>query len=510
MTEPSLPVEALHEAFEDIPNEVAHHGTTEPRPHEVYVVPGHEKALNPDVPVVVGDRGTGKSFWSAALNGDATRTLIADQLRRLRLHNVDVSWGYSSESGSQSHPSRRGLRKLRQKDGYDAEDIWRAVILHQLLPASNDGFFAGAENWTERVRRITDDPDGEERLLADIDQDLQRRDKRHLIVFDALDRLGDDWAAIRDLLQGLLRVSLDLRSRRAIRIKLFLRPDMWEDRSIWAFPDASKLHHGRVMLEWRRVDLYGLLWHVLGNHREKGAAFRDWCSRMHTHGFTETEAGGEAVHLVPSALRTDEAAQSHLLKDIASQFMGRDRRRGKTYTWLPTHLADAKGQVSPRSFLLALKTAHAVTRERAAKEGKLLHFDGIKQGVQEASLIRRQELEEDYPWIRTVLEPLHGMTVPCTAGELRKRWRKGKVIETIRAEAERARAEDNDASKGPYLPPHALEQVGSPADSEEDALIEALIEVGVMSRTADGRLNMPDLFRVAAGIGRRGGVRAIR
>lgn len=44
----------------------------------------------------------------------------------------------------------------------------------------------------------------------------------------------------------------------------------------------------------------------------------------------------------------------------------------------------------------------------------------------------------------------------------------------------------------------------------KDALIEVVIEIGVMSRMADGRLNMPDLCRVAAGIGRRGGVRAIR
>lgn len=46
-------------------------------------------------------------------------------------------------------------------------------------------------------------------------------------------------------------------------------------------------------------------------------------------------------------------------------------------------------------------------------------------------------------------------------------------------------------------------------NGHEQALIQTLIEIGVMSTIPDGRLNIPDLFRVAAGIGRRGGVRAI-
>ncbi|WP_372609844.1 hypothetical protein [Halomonas sp.] len=36
------------------------------------------------------------------------------------------------------------------------------------------------------------------------------------------------------------------------------------------------------------------------------------------------------------------------------------------------------------------------------------------------------------------------------------------------------------------------------------------IEIGVMNRTAEGWLNISDLFRVAAGVSRRGGVSAIR
>ena len=42
---------------------------------------------------------------------------------------------------------------------------------------------------------------------------------------------------------------------------------------------------------------------------------------------------------------------------------------------------------------------------------------------------------------------------------------------------------------------------------KHDALIQALIDIGVANRIPDGRLNIPDLFRVAAGMGRKGGVK---
>lgn len=506
MTAPDVPVAQLRPAFQAIPEDVAHHGTEAPTPQSVYVVPGHESALNPDTPVVVGDRGTGKSFWSASLNDEAARRVISRQLKRLRLDRVCVGWGYSSEPSNRSHPSRRVLRRLLE-EGHDPESIWRAVILHQLAGRGGVTLFDGADTWGERVHRVARDPETEERLFYRLDAELQERGERHLVVFDALDRLGDDWGHIRKLLQGLLRVGLDLRGYRAVRTKLFLRPDMWEDKAIWAFPDASKLTHAPVLLEWRRADLYGLLWHRLANDPQSGEVFRDWLAKAHRQRFESIEADASEVHVVPERLRTVEAAQAELLQEIASPFMGRNRRRGKTYTWLPTHLADAKGQISPRSFLVALKQAQLITEQQFGESGMLLHYEGIKRGVQEASRIRLKELQEDYPWIDKILDPLKGMTVPVATDELHSRWRENGVVRSIQAEA--SRLEGQNEQERPYLPPHALESRAA-GQSEEDALVQAAIEIGVMNRTADGRLNIPDLFRVAAGIGRRGGVRPVR
>jgi hypothetical protein len=35
-------------------------------------------------------------------------------------------------------------------------------------------------------------------------------------------------------------------------------------------------------------------------------------------------------------------------------------------------------------------------------------------------------------------------------------------------------------------------------------------EIGVMQRLPDGRIQMPDVYRIAFGLGRRGGVKALK
>ena len=502
--EAGIPTEAIRRAFDALPSDVAKYTTEPPRLSDIYVVPGHEKALNPEMPLVVGDRGTGKSFWSAALIGAESRELIDKQFRRLNLASLHVTTGFSAERSPRQHPSRQTLESLRA-DGHKPEAIWRTVVLFQL--AASVGRELQGSNWTERVNFVNDNPEIEERLLREVDSDLSSSARQHLIVFDALDRLGSSWLIIRELVQGLLRVALDLRGYKAIKTKLFIRPDMAQDRAIWSFQDASKLQHSRVLLEWRRVDLYGLLWHWLANrprsqHNDHDD-FRAWCEGLYTERFEEIVVGSESpVYVVPLALRSDEARQEDLLLRLASKYMGRNRRRGKTYTWLPTHLADANGNVSPRSFLIALRRAQESSRDRGS--GEVLHYEGIKDGVRQASDVRLAELLEDYPWVDAVLTPLRGLTVPASPGEFKARWKNASVVNQIsNVDVDYHKTHD----ERPSLPPHALEAVSS--GEKEDGLVDALVEIGVLSRMADQRLNMPDLFRVAAGIGRKGGVRAI-
>jgi hypothetical protein len=67
----------VRKAFEKLPQESAHLATNAPKWAEVFTPNDHQGALDPDRSVVVGDRGTGKSFWSSVLINQDIRNLVA-------------------------------------------------------------------------------------------------------------------------------------------------------------------------------------------------------------------------------------------------------------------------------------------------------------------------------------------------------------------------------------------------------------------------------------------------
>jgi hypothetical protein len=195
--------------------------------------------------------------------------------------------------------------------------------------------------------------------------------------------------------------------------------------------------------------------------------------------------------MVPEELRSDSNAQRIVFHAMTGEWMGRDRRRGFPYTWLPNHLGDARRQVSPRSFLAALRYA-ALDDPRPDQE-YALHYESIKKGVQEASKIRVQEIEEDYPWVRRLLGSLTGISVPCSFDEIKEIWVQSRVLEELK---------DLIGAAAVRLPPSRIEK-------GPDGVLEDLIALGIVERIGDGRINLPDVYRVGYGIGRRGGVKPV-
>ena len=123
-----------------------------------------------------------------------------------------------------------------------------------------------------------------------------------------------------------------------------------------------------------------------------------------------------------------------------------------------------------------------------------LHYDSIKTGVQEASKIRVSELREDYPWVDRVLSPLSGKVVPCEFEEIKERWENEGIMDQLF---------DKWVDDDVKLPPRHIYQ-GS------EGIRDDLESLGVFLRLRDERVNIPDVFRVGYGVGRRGGVRPIR
>ena len=457
--------------------EVAHLAVDAPSLDQIFSPRSHVGALDPSRSLVVGNRGVGKSFWSAVLAHEATRNHVANRYPRLHLETYKVELGFHEAAGKVEGfaPSALELSSLKNA-GIDVDATWQAVLLRALGTVP-----VGGNDLAELSKWISANPLQFERLMREADAALGAQGERFLLIFDALDRLGRDWTTIRTLTRGLLRLALDVRGFRNIRVKLFMRIDQAADDSLFSFQDASKLLTEQVNLVWERRDLYGMIYQRLWSSENADLGFKKLLS---------SSLIATAREITMPDLLEQESLQSRVFYRIAGEFMGSDARRGRTYSWLHGHLADAFEQASPRSFLTALRTAaHSPAPSRTA-----IDSNGLKSGVQAASAVRVQQLKEDFDWIGSALRALQGLEVPCHPTAFIRRWKDRGTIAEIEA----------GLAQSEKLGPVEFEL--APAD-KGSALLDSLETIGVIERRGDFSINMPDLFRVEAGIKRRGGVK---
>lgn len=458
--------------------ETAHIASNQPDLNQIYAPASHHNALDPRRALVVGNRGVGKSFWSAVLAHDASRLHIAPKYPRLPLASLRVQLGFHEAAGKREDlaPSAGELAALLSS-GYQPLEIWRAVLLRSLASTEASAF----SNTKQAADWVREDTLRYEHSMRTSDGKLRAEGSQFLLVFDAIDRLGSDWPTIRLLSEGILRLALDVRGYTNIRVKVFMRVDQASDDALFRFPDASKIRTERVSLVWGRRDLYGMLFHRLLLNDETAQAIREIATSVSLSGHEDY-----IYHIM-----NIEWYQAHIFSIIAGEYMGVDARRGRTYSWLHGHLADAFEETSPRSFLTALKRA---AEHLPPPVSTSIDAAGLKAGVQAASEVRVQQLKEDFEWIASALRALEGLEVPCHPQVFIDRWReKGTVadIERIIVKSQRL---------GPI-------EFESATGDKAEALLASLQTIGVIERRSEDRINMPDLFRVEARIKRRGGVK---
>ena len=439
--------------------------TTRVDTRTMFAPSAHEVALAFDRPLIVGGRGTGKSYWAAALCQPKALDRLMNLYPRARrsLLATRIFQGFVGRLGAENSPFAATAGELLELVNRAPPDhIWRAVLCRYLADRRDAGLAEMYDSGTTGDRAFRD-------RLVEIGQEPV------LMVCDALDRLSTSWASGRRLCRGLIQLALDLRGFRQADVKLFLRRDQFEDAGLFDFPDASKLRTGAVELDWEHDELYGLLFREIQAELPKDL----WQRQLSPLIPESTDQGGEPYR--------------QAFEHVAGKFMGSDRRRGFTYTWIPKHLADTSHRASPRSFIVAIgKAAESVARNTATP----IDYRGIHEGVRAASRTRVDELREDHPWITTVLNDLEKLTVPCPPGHFTRRWRDRETARRVR-----------EAGVGNEIPgvPIALESGTS--ETDEQALLDALLTLRIVEiRTTTNRVNVPDIYRVAANIGRRGRV----
>lgn len=465
---------------EAIPLTTSSHGETPERRH-LYMPPGHAKALRLECNLVVGARGVGKSFWTAALRAPDLRQALGKSVKELESTDVHVGFGVAPDIDA--FPDMEVISQLIG-NGFEPFEIWKGVVVRWLSKLEPVTIPVGT--WEQTIQWVRANPEALARIAQNTNSALSSNKRFGLILFDALDRTSNDWGMMDRIVRDLLRVVLWLKSYPRLHAKVFLREDQ-SDRTITDFPDASKLLATKAELTWASHDLHGLLWQTLCNSPGSDGT--------HLRSLYASVIGAEPrlenhVWLVSEDVKRESAKQRELFNTLAGPWMGRDRRRGVPYIWSVSHLADGRGRTSPRSFLAAIRQAAEDSLENYPDYDLPLHFESIKRGVQKASQIRVLEMAEDYPWVPKVMDPLRGLTVPCHFDVVEERWKLQLPLGLSDLSEQR-------------LPPQHAERGWSGVRSDLERL-------GIFETMKDGRVNLPDLYRVGFGLGRRGGVKPVK
>lgn len=476
---------AIRRAIASIPGDVSNDavGANVAKLEDLYAPETHSVALDPNTPVILGARGCGKSFWASVLGQDETRTAAAKAYPRLGLSRVYVQFGYTGVGGPNGVSSEAIDDKVPDDASIEeAKAFWWATILsaatRQLEGARTKpkDYFDVAREWDRR-----------EDLLNIHEERLQAEDKILLVVYDALDTVARTWPRRRLLTEALLEVVWGMRAYRHIRLKLFLRPDQLEDDAL-RFVELPKLRTGALSLKWAGPDLYGLLYArlALTTVPEAQTAFG---KLLQKNGLGLPDSN--SVLTRRWTLVGNPGNQELIMDALAGRYMGRGTyayKKGSTYSWPITHLADAFAEVTPRSFLGMMIAA---AQYGPAPENLVITPDGIRHGLREASKTRVDQLQQEFPWIKGVLAPLAGLLLPQAENVVFDVWRNANTVSRLK----------DDAKKQNYLPPFPREE-----DSGEPALCSAMERIGVMFRRKDDRVDMPDLFRVAAKLLKKGAI----
>lgn len=472
----------IRQSIAQIPTDISTDavGQHVPKLEDMYAPEKHIAALDPGTPVVVGSRGTGKSFWAGVLGQDSTRKAADLVYPSLNLATLKVKFGFTGIIGGLTGVSVDHLNSFVDSDTPTlAKAFWWATILRATASLT------GNPPKFSELKAVALDVEAREELLQKHEETLFANDETLLIVYDALDAVATTWSRRRMLTEALVEIVWAMRAYRSIKLKLFLRPDQIDDDAL-RFVELPKLRTGAVRLTWSGSDLYGMLFARLALSSLPDAK-RSFEKAIETLGIKIPDR--DSVLARKWSLCNDIDQQSELMKLLAGPFMAQGvngYKKGKTYEWPLNHLADALDEVTPRSFLGLMVSA---SRYGTPPSNRALSPEGIQHGLRAASKTRVDQLHQEFQWIKGVLAPLAGLLLPGAEADVFAAWEKTKTLENLKI----------DSDRNGYLPPF-----DSHAACSEVDLFEALKRIGVMFRRKDDRIDMPDLYRVAAKLLKKG------
>ena len=460
--------------------------------YNFYPVPEHLRALEPEVVLVVGDRGAGKSQLVAVAADPKLRKAVMGLKLGLRFPHGDAQWkiGYPMHDNG---PDSRGWQDfaLRHRDSIKtaAQEFWFAYLIRVLgemllsedsakLDALLNG--PGAEIEERHADFIRA---GSATLVAldNLNKKLVAEDQWVFVAYDELDMLYySDWWAMGALVRGLIGFWANYNRRWSrIRAKIFLRTDFYRHHgSDVVGADVAKLAAARVELTWSDKNLYAALIKHIANLN------RDWLSYCNRgKGDKVRFEQNSVLKYIPVIVKKEDARP--LIERLVGPFMGASKDKGQSFFWILDHLRDGNGKVSPRSLILLFENAALMELASPRASGaQVLSHMSLRNALDKVSEAYVTQAMDEFLWLPEVKARLKRHPhVP---------WESRQLLETsLKASWEEW------CSGAPERRP--------PADSARD-LVDVLLELGIVRDRGNDNYDVPDLYLAGLELKRKGGV----
>lgn len=456
----------------------------------------YEMLGDPNRFVIIGGRGTGKTRLFCTLQKpDGFRQIIGEQKNMFYPEPDRSSFLTGYYHVGTIFPQGKVMEELAVDRETDL--FWQGSIVFLLLDHFKRNriitdiakeYFASEDydilSQLSNLRRISkwisiirDHQEDIECFYDDVDAYLQETNDWIFFIYDSLDRICPKYADWFPFIRALLAFWFNhLHRWKRLKCKIFLRSDLYESDKL-AFPDSSKLKANILVLEWDTVSLYRLLLKKMANASNKEMLEYLW-------GTPEliSEASDDALGYIPTEKAT---IIKTFVNRMIGEYMGKDAKKGVSYSWVPNHLQDTHGVLSPRSFLKCFSVAAGRMCDKPAdvailEADRILSPSMIQGAVQAVSEDRVAELEEEYPWLSRLKKALRGTTMLMD---------KSEFISRIHMDLW-----DDEARE--TLPA-----------STPEGIFEMLEKLGIVFIARDGRVNVPEIYLHGFGMKRKGGLR---
>lgn len=473
--------------------EIARSWTSSPdevRPSDLFFPSRHIKALDLNRMLIVGMRGAGKSFWSRALCTPNLRQTIAANYPKLNYGSIRTVYPIRWDNRAADQLPADTSINTALEENLPARTLWLAIFLNALRKEFEDAHIAmgmpTGHDWASKFAWTQSNPELAMSVLWELNRHLENHGQCLLVLTDALDRMTANLNVSHQCVRGLFQLLLELLRTKGVRFKAFIREDMLRTE-LFNFPDASKLKNDSVTLDWSPEELYALIWKKLG---QDSPLFRIHSSDSLGSAWEEQEGIWiNSALTVPTQERMEQ-----VLLVFAKKYMGNSAKKGGTYSWWFKHLSDSRGRVSPRTFETSFK--HALDHPIESEATHVFMPLYIHAGVREASKDRVAELGDDYQWISLVMATFQDRAVPVNWETVRNSWAAKHVKKEI----------ENKCTQDKIFIPWSSDEKDDRSIFER--LKSVLETIGVIKLRDEGKkIDIPDIYRVGFGVGKKGGIR---